>query len=108
MFNELWGQGIHSFIQKNQTLIRGKIQENRRLRLAGRGNSVSVGSWKRRNVPRVEGAQWGLRTGGMGVRGAPWDLKGELQEAGGGPQELMGGEEGGRFWEMGTCVCVFC
>ena len=48
----------------------------------------------------------------MGVRGAPWDLKGELQEAGGGPQELMGGGEGGRFWDMGNCVyvcvCVFC
>ena len=59
-------------------------------------------------IYRVEGARWGLRTGGMGVRGAPWDLKGELQEAGGGPQELMGGGEGGRFWEMGNCVCVFC
>ena len=112
LFNELWGQGTHSFIEKNQTLIRGKIRENRKLRLAGRGNSVSVGCWKRRNVPRVAGAQWGLRTRGMGVRGAPWDLKGELQEAGGGPQELMGGGEGGRFWDMGNCVyvcvCVFC
>ena len=84
----------------------GKYRKTENSDLLGEGTAFQLAVGREGMFPglRERSGASGLGTWESG--GAPWDLKGELQEAGGGPQELMGGGEGGWFWEMGNCVCV--
>ena len=89
LFNELWEHGT-ALYKSTKLCSVGKYRKTENPDLLGEKTAFQLA------VGREECSQ-GLRraVGALAPRawesgGAPWDLKGELQEAGGGPQKRMG------------------